>query len=74
MDRKIKIKSKEQVQKINDLACRSSYEVWLGVDSENLDARSVLGLFSLVGKEVYVVVEDDVDPDSFHKLVDLMEE
>ena len=74
MDRKIKIKSKEQVQKINELACRSPYEVWLGVDSENLDARSILGLYSLVGKEVYVVAEDDVDAQSFHKLVDLMEE
>ena len=37
-----------------------------------LDARSLLGLFALVGKRTYVVAEDNVDPRSFSKLVDKM--
>lgn len=73
MERLIKIETKEKVQRICELATYSPYEVWLSVDGENLDARSILGLFSLVGKEVYVVVEDDVDRDSFNKLMDKIE-
>ncbi len=73
MERLIKIETTEKVQRICELATYSPYEVWLSVDGENLDARSILGLFSLVGKEAYVVVEDDVDRDSFNKLMDKIE-
>ena len=38
-----------------------------------LDARSLLGLFALVGKKANVVAEDNVDPRAFRKLVDKME-
>ena len=34
-----------------------------------LDARSLLGLFALVGRKAQVVVEDDVAPRAFDKLV-----
>ena len=73
MERLIKIETKEKVQRICELATYSPYEVWLNVNGESLDARSILGLFSLVGKEAYVVVEDDVDRDSFNKLMDKIE-
>ena len=73
MERLIKIETTEKVQRICELATYSPYEVWLSVNGENLDARSILGLFSLVGKEAYVVVEDNVDRDSFNKLMDRIE-
>ena len=66
------IKSKEQVQKINDLACKAPYEVWLSTDTVMLDARSLLGLMSLIGQRVHVVAEDYVNPRSFGKLVQKM--
>ena len=37
-----------------------------------LDARSLLGILSLVGKRASVVAEDDVNHQSFSKLVDKM--
>ena len=37
-----------------------------------LDARSLLGLFALVGKKARVVVADNVNPKAFGKLVDKM--
>ena len=37
-----------------------------------LDARSILGLFALVGKRVNVVAGDRVNPASFEKLVNKM--
>ena len=69
MLKEIEIKSEAQVEKINRLACNAPYEVWLHAGNVMLDARSLLGLFALVGRKANVVVEDDVAPRSFQKLV-----
>ena len=69
MTRDIDIKSKDQVEKINRLACETPYEVWLYDGTVMLDARSLLGLFALIGRKAHVVVEDSVAPRSFQKLV-----
>lgn len=72
MNRTIDIKTPEQVEKINRLACEAPYEVWLSTDTLMLDARSLLGLMALVGQRVHVVAEDDVDPKRFSRLVEKM--
>ncbi len=72
MTKTIEIRDEAQVEKINELACESPYEVWLATDTVMLDARSLLGLYSLVGKQAMVVAEDDVDPKGFGKLVSRM--
>ena len=69
MVKEIEIKNEAQVEKINWLACSAPYEVWLNAGSVMLDARSLLGLFALVGKKASVVVEDDVAPKSFQRLI-----
>ena len=69
MVREIEIKDGSQVEKINRLACGTPYEIWLSSGSMMLDARSLLGLFALVGKKAHVVAEDDVDPRVFDRLV-----
>ena len=69
MLKEIEIKDKSQVEKINRLACDAPYEVWLFTKDVMLDARSLLRLFSLVGKKASVVVEDDVSPSAFSRLV-----
>ena len=73
MVKKLDIKDRDQVEKINELALETPYEVWLSTDTLMLDARSLLGLYALVGKKVKVVAEDDVDPKQFFKLVSKME-
>ena len=73
MTRTIDITSNSQVERINELACETPYEVWLSAGTVMLDARSFLGLLSLVGKRAQVVVEDNLDPKAFGKLVDRME-
>ena len=56
MTKTIDIKSKEQVEKISELASQAPYGVWLSTGAVMLDARSLLGLFALVGKKARVVV------------------
>ena len=72
MVRSITITSNEQVEKINRLACKTPYEVWLSTDTLMLDARSLLGLFVLIGQRVNVVAEDNVNPKAFSRLIDKM--
>ena len=72
MVKTIDVTSKSQVERISDLAANSPFEVWLSNDTVMLDARSLLGLFSLIGSRVHVVVEDDVNPRAFEKLVEKM--
>lgn len=73
MMKELDIKNADQVRRISDLASEAPYEVWLGTDIVMLDARSLLGLYALVGKKVKVVAEDDVDPKQFFRLVAKME-
>ena len=72
MTKVIDIKTKDQAMKISELASQAPYQVWLSTDTVMLDARSLLGILSLVGKRASVVAEDDVNPQSFSKLVDKM--
>ena len=72
MTKVIDIKTKDQAMKISELASQAPYEVWLSDDTVMLDARSLLGLFALVGKRVNVVAEDNVNPKAFERLVKKM--
>ena len=72
MVKKLDIKDRYQVEKINELATETPYEVWLSTDTLMLDARSLLGLYALIGKRVNVVTEDSVDPKSLDRLVSKM--
>ena len=72
MTKTIDITSNEQVERISALASKAPYEVWLSSGTIMLDARSLLGLFALVGKRAQVVVEDSVNPRAFSRLVDKM--
>ena len=72
MTRSIDIKSEEQVERINRLACEAPYEIWLSTETVMLDARSLLGLYALVGKRANLVTEDDINPKSLDRLVKKM--
>ena len=72
MTRDIDIKSEEQVVRINRLACEAPYEVWLSTDTVMLDARSLLGLYALVGQRAKVVTEDSLSPRTLDRLVKKM--
>lgn len=73
MTKEIEIKNEEQVRRISQLASKAPYEVWLSTDTLMLDARSLLGLFVLIGQRARVVAEDDVNPKRFDRLVDKMQ-
>jgi len=58
----IRIKSPEEAQKLNKIAEKLPYDVWIHGKSGNADAKSLLGMMLLsLENEVKLVVEDNVD-------------
>ena len=60
------------MERINRLACQAPYEVWLFTRDMMLDARSLLGLYALIGQRAKVVTEDGLDPRMVNRLVEKM--
>lgn len=65
----ISFDSPERVKKVSDLACNEPYEIWVSCENNMLNAKSLLGLYSLVGKDVLVVAEDNANPERFLRVV-----
>ena len=75
MTRKIKVTNTEDIQKINQIVSRYSYDIWIFGKSGQVDAKSLLGMFLLsLNEPLQIVVEDDVDPTALFKdLADYLE-
>ena len=73
MTRKIKVKNTEDIQKINQIVSRYSYDIWIFGKSGQVDAKSLLGMFLLSLNEPLQIVVD-VDPTALFKdLADYLE-
>ena len=62
------IKDMKDIQHMNRVASEQPFEVYVSCDSTLVDCRSFVNLFPLIGKEVNIVVEDDVDNKAFKKM------
>ena len=69
MVKEIEIKTPAQVQKLSELASQEPYDVSLVTSTVVLDARSLLGLYSLIGQRVTVAADDHADPALFKKFM-----
>ena len=62
MNFKIKITSSEEAQKLNRIAEKYPYDIWVYGKNGQADAKSMLGLVLLsIEDDVSIVVRDDVD-------------
>ena len=75
MTRKIKVKNTEDIQQINRIVSKYSYDIWIFGKSGQVDAKSLLGMFLLsLNEPLQLVVEDDVDLTALFKdLADYLE-
>ena len=68
MTRKIKVKNTEDIQKINQIVSKYSYDIWIFGKSGQVDAKSLLGMFLLsLNEPLQIVVEDDGGPTALFK-------
>jgi len=64
----IRITTSEQAQKLNRIAEKYPYEIWIHGRSGQADAKSMLGLMLLtIEDDVKVVVNEDVDTTELEK-------
>ena len=70
MVKRIRLKSKDDVEKINKVASKQSYDVHVSSGHLILNAKSLLALFALVGKaEVFLVAPDHLEIAKFNELI-----
>ena len=68
MTRGIRVKNTEDIQKINQIVTKYTYDIWIHGKSGMVDAKSLLGMFLLsLNEPLQLVVEDDVDTKKLFK-------
>ena len=68
-----KINSKEDITRLVELACKKDFPIYISTDYGQIDARSLLGLFTVIGKEINLVAPDHSDADDFFKFINQLE-
>ena len=66
------MKNDKDVYRVNKIASQYPYDLTISsIDGPQviLNAKSLLGLFSLIGKKVYLVAPDHSSPSEFDKII-----
>lgn len=68
----VKLNTIEEIQRLNQVASNEDYDTFVHCESIMIDAKSLLALFALLGRQVSVVVPDEVCPKYFAKMMKRM--
>ena len=68
-----KINSKEDLIKLCELACKEDYPIYISTAYGQIDARSLLGLFTVVGQDINLVAGDHACAKDFTKFIAKLE-
>ena len=68
----IKLESAQDVVKLNNFAANEDYNLSVSSGNTMIDAKSLLALFTLVGKTCMLVAPDHLNPKKFMKLIERM--
>lgn len=61
-----RFKTKEDIYRFSELASKEDFNIYISTPHGQLDAKSVLALFTVLDSEVNIVAPDHVDPDKFY--------
>ena len=64
------INSQEDLYKLSEAASKEDYPIYISTDMGLLDAKSILALFTILGKEIKLVAPDHTKADKFVKFVE----
>ena len=65
-----KIETKEDLYRLSELACKEDFSIYLGTSTALFDAKSLLALFTILGKEVNLIAPDHADAEKFSKFIE----
>ena len=65
----ITFNSKEELYRFSELASKQDFNVYISTQYGQLDAKSLLALFTILGREVNIVAPDHADADDFSEFL-----
>ena len=69
MIKPIKFKTKEDLYRFSELASHEDFNIYISTSYGQLDAKSLLALFTILGKEVNVVAPDHASAEKFDEFL-----
>lgn len=66
----VKFETKEDLYRFSELASKEDYNIYISTPYGQLDAKSLLALFTILGKEVNIVAPDHASADKFHAFLE----
>ena len=64
------INTQEELYKLSEAASKENYAIYISTQYGMLDAKSILALFTILGKEIKLVAPDHANTDEFVKFVE----
>lgn len=61
----VRFETKEDLYRFSELASKEDFNIYIGTPYGQLDAKSLLALFTILGKEVNIVAPDHVNAEKF---------
>ena len=66
----VKFETKEDLLRFSELASKQDFNIYIGTEYGQLDAKSLLALFTILGREVNIIAPDHASADKFIKFLD----
>ena len=66
----VKFETKEDLFRFSELASKQDFNIYIGTEYGQLDAKSLLALFTILGREGNIVAPDHASADKFIKFLD----
>lgn len=70
MTQSVKFETKEDLYRFSELASKENFSIFISTPYGQLDAKSLLALFTILGKDVNVVASDHTDAIDFKAFLD----
>jgi hypothetical protein len=68
-----KIETREDLIRLSELACKEDFPIYISTAYGHIDARSLLGLFTVMGQNINLVAPDHAKAAEFSKFIDKLE-
>ena len=64
------IKTKEDLYRLSELASKEDFPIYISTEYGQLDAKSLLALFTILGKEINLVAPDHAHGEDFIRFIE----
>ena len=66
----VKFETKEDIVRFSELASQEDFNIYISTPYGQLDAKSLLALFTTLGQDVNIVAPDHTNAAKFHAFLD----